>query len=474
MKRTLALFLCMLLLAGAGMGLVFAALQEQRDNVGFIEVTAEGDRAALAGLVVTTRNDYDNHLQWDTVTRFDAGDAVSDTEFLYSWEALHDDIPKSFFGVSLDIEIPSWLTSDTITTDWFGMEEAYAELAADTPPGEEGERSVLLSDYHEVYPLSVWLDFPGYYGGVTADEADDRDEDTSDDGWDERGNALVIRDYFAIPVLPHERYTIGVGKDNRGNIHTTHLSSGTDNYHIETVGVMTDDAYYFTFRPYTQGGKAVDLSLLPDGYGLFRVGYEQVHDDHGALRSQVDGFGIEMVYPLDPENRLLHLALDDAGEQLLLYEAQGDSCVLTVVELDGMRELQRIELGTYWEEGSWTAVWEEDGFHSLLHDSVLTVITQGADGRWTKALAADIEDTDLYQRLNLDFRMAFDGERLAAVGYADVYRNCNVMLSVVDADGVQYTGWWQCSLAAGDSDDTTHYRCHPRNREALAAAWGTE
>ena len=111
-----------------------------------------------------------------------------------------------------------------------GLVLAYQELYAAVGPGEEKEKEIYLRDYMEFYPISVTADLPG----TSFSSGSSRLWDGEMEPGTESYVAGKIGEFFKIPVLPDERWSISLGKNDSGLIQS--MGSGSPPPIIITCG----------------------------------------------------------------------------------------------------------------------------------------------------------------------------------------------------------------------------------------------
>lgn len=125
-----------------------------------------------------------------------------------------------------------------------------------------------------------------------------------------------IQSFFKIPVLENEYQSVTMVYDPAtGELEHTETSESNgekdDSFQFSTVSCVTDEAAYFTFNPHTQNGKLVDTSLIPGGYGIYRLPFD--------TKSGVPKTGeLKMVYALDPNKEYNGIHASPDGKKLFL------------------------------------------------------------------------------------------------------------------------------------------------------------
>ncbi|MEM5767797.1 MAG: hypothetical protein AAGU32_05850, partial [Bacillota bacterium] len=251
-------------------------------------------------------------------------------------------------------------------------------------------------------------------------------------------------------------------------------STGSDSFNIWAESALTDDACYFTFNSRTTNGNLVDTSLIPGGYGIYCLPYSAGEPEDGGTQMGE----LSMVYPLDPTVRQVKLYTNPEQTKLLLLTLEDGKCVLTVIGIDTMQPLQRLELAEPGEDGGIWDVFNYGAFMALsLSDNRLVVVSLTDEDEYVLSISTELTDPEnpLYY-LRYDSVMAWYGGRLAVsnalMNDMDRNKTCGFYLAVYDKSGLLYYGEYASSLDAGAPDDYM-YRCLPEDIAPLALRWGT-
>ena len=191
------------LLAGASL-----SIGDSADQVEIWKTDLYGDPAALDGLEVTLPLEAEEQLFWTSV--FPAGaPEQAETDFCtflarrsIRYRSSADSVGVRFTGnggghhyLSVDSEAQN-------DPDYWGelyfCLDAIQALAANTPDGETRSRTYALEELTEFYPVEASIDFS--YSRLE----------------DERWPETLLRDYFAVPVLPGISVTLSVEKSGSG------------------------------------------------------------------------------------------------------------------------------------------------------------------------------------------------------------------------------------------------------------------
>lgn len=473
MRAAAVVFLTALLLAVAGTIAAAAGVYQAHDQVALTERTVYGDRAAADGLTVGLRANYDHHLFWDTTYAVER-EPVMDTGYRFSAKRDHEDGQVRYLGVEMETypQTVSRIGHLELLPEE-GLARAYRELAETVEPGEQKRAEVYLKDYMDYYPVGLSVDVPGttiFLDGETLVEEESLSPGT------ELYALRKIQEHFKIPVQEDERVTISLTRNVSGELVGAGMSSGEgDHYYMGTLSEVTGDACYFTFDTHTSDGAVVDTSHLPEGYGIYRLPYEEVRVDEELGRvCGVDADGLEMVYPLEPEITPIHLHTDPEENRLLFHAWEDGKYVLRVIDLATMETLQRLELWDR-EEDAGVQVYDQGDFLMVTHGNELAVLTPGEKGY-------QVEFTCTFQQQQVPAiyteleALAFDGEKLAAAGmlwdeHSGMRTVGNFFLAVWDASGLRYYGEYESSLDTGVDRDNYSFYCHFNDYAPMTLRW---
>ena len=225
----------------------------------------------------------------------------------------------------------------------------------------------------------------------------------------------------------------------------------SDSFSFETIACGTPEAVYFTFDPHSYRGELVDTSMIPGGYGLYRLPYDS--EKNVFLPEK-----LKMVYPLDPTRDYVSIHSSPDGQKLLLtsrawqfgdtkkssrYE-DANSEPVTKFNRERRLTAEVVNLASMTCEKSLDVLQSRDeiqcrdaGDYLVFSDAVSKIcVIAYQDGSYHKTLnLADLamasrpdENLPCYGYLK---QMAYDGERLVLAGH-----------SYVKADRVQESWDW--------------------------------
>lgn len=191
--------------------------------------------------------------------------------------------------------------------------ESYMKkLLADIPAGDREKRVKLhtkeLLDY---YILSGWISGEG---DIDMNFNILCDSEGSDYELEWAKNWKAWNDFFRIPVLDDEYYDVGLTKGSDGEIYETTdygTAEGDDDFYFNVQSCDTDEAAYFFFESHSMSGNVVDTSLIPGGYGIYRM-------PHGEKDGKSSIERLETVYPLDPNAYYQSISASPDGKKLFV------------------------------------------------------------------------------------------------------------------------------------------------------------
>lgn len=476
MRKTLVIFLALVLVCGCGAALAAQAVGALREDITFQEHIFSGNPAAADGLTVQLNAGMQHKLNWESTVQFSAQDYRAETSFCFLPAGQAEQPEMSYRGVEINFYHDAATTG---SDDVFGFSTAYQSLLDTLSPGESGSMTIRFADYYDAYPFEFYIDLPGVRYETLANW-----ENVSEDSeWlGERAQAALGR-YFRIPVLPDEYVELGIDKDMDGKGSARSISSvmDGDRFWMNTECVVTDDACFFWFSNRTDQDKLVDTSLIPGGYGIYMLPYGPLSPEaeasafYGGNTNEVYTDQLTCFFPVDPETRIEHLWLTPDKTRLLLHTVENNIYYVTLIDCKTGAVLQKLEVSTFDPKENYVNITETADFVCIQQtQGRICVLTQDADGLYQLALLSEYSPDALYSPVYATVRaMAFDGSRLAIVnndetvlvnydnytkGYlagstealitpdGAYFDNCGFTLAVFDQNGIAYSGAYVSSL----------------------------
>ena len=480
MRKTLVIFLALVLVCGCGAALAAQAVGALRKDITFQEHIFSGNPAAADGLTVQLNAGMQHKLNWESTVQFSAQDYRAETSFCFLPAGQAEQPEMSYRGVEINFYRDAYTSGDA---DAFGFSEAYQSLLDTLSPGESGYRTIRFADYYDAYPFEFYIDLPGVRYETLANW-----ENVSEDSeWPgERAQAALGR-YFRIPVLVDEYIELGIDKDMDGKGSARSISSVMegDRFWMNTESVVTDDACFFWFGNRTDKDRLIDTSRIPGGYGVYMLPYGPLAPDseasafYGGNENEVYTDRLACFFPVDPETRIEHLALTPDKTRLLLHTVENNMYYVTLIDCKTGDTLQKLAISDFEPEDNYVNITETEDFVCIQQtQGRICVLTQDADGLYQLVLLSEYSPDALYSPVYATVRaMAFDGSRLAIVnndetvlvnydnytkGYlagstealitpdGAYFDNCGFTLTVFDQTGVAYSGAYVSSLESAN------------------------
>jgi len=481
MRRALAITVCLLLALSLGTSFFAREALAAADQVQFRQEVRYGDVSAAEGLVIDERLTLDDHLFWDL--RFVYGEGGFSAETGYSFNESRKREPH--FGSPDTSFVMYDYIDDAVTSDGTtkvsldprgGITRAFSDLMAETPSGTRGEKTVRLADYYQYYPLSAYVQIDEGGSSVYVAGGDPSLLLMNERSGPEAYFAHRVHEFFRIPV-PEDQY-IKITVFNSGGVQAAGsaetsgyegFDEGHDAFSLMTQSAASEDAIYFWFGNRTNYGDIVDTSLIPGGYGIYRIpiGRLRFEDQDGNVTEQeraalVDG--LSLFYPVDEEAMIQHIWIDKDGKTLILHVVDDNKYYVDLIDAASGDTLRRIDMGPaeggtegsegedprrfgclYEDEGEFELVW---GISPQRRLWMIGKDESGSLGVLTDWIVPEemMDDTYLIDGMGRRGRvLAFDGSRLAVCGHTGNYNSshggeCGHYVYVFDDTGLRYSG----------------------------------
>ena len=473
----------------------FAAVRGQMTDCRITEKTIVGDAAAAAGLSASFGMGLQNQLYWRNVYTYGGADDGADvqetafsrknpfpadkkgpvpyvrlTGYMTSGNALDDILTDPAEGYPILQELLAQVRQEFFTA---GAAERVQEIKRALPADGETTQDLKLKDLFRYYPIEGDLTGTSIWA-ASLDNAVYASENPAK-LWQD------INRFLRIPIPVTESSGFSVGKYPDGSLNFNYYqgkencSQQEDHFDFHSIACSTPDAVYFTFNTHTDDGDVVDTSLIPGGYGIYRLPYDREKD---VFRSEK----LEMVYALDPEKQYTDIYVSPDGAKLFLVSQAARLTAVGVKEVRATAEI--IDVRTMQCDRREEIVCSEDT--ALGYDAGDYLIFRGRselclytyqDGSYKKELMLTDVDFRKPALQNLFYdnrcRTAYDGKRLSILGEADfdVEEDDNTMwrwetagtveVAVLDASGLVYYGTLRSNMQ--DFCDVEEYRAWEDN-----------
>lgn len=460
MKKALALVLVVLTLSAGGMCAAVSMLSKQQDQVEITQISETGNPAALEGLeVVLDSRASDSQMHWITTYR-PGQNPVVDTLSYYKrfWneDSRYDYIDQDYYKdqqkrrMVLSYYLHETDYGNVEPENYTGLDLEFLQLEQSTEPGTQSARTIAVRDYQPFYHISAnfyLTDVEGYVEGYVRGE-NWKELMAAEDALEEK-----LNQFLRIPVHESEKVTIHLAKDSKGNVSDFGIERQNEDafqfYVSSDYSLATDEAFYFTFNNRTEQGAVVDTSLIPGGYGIYRIPYTVDFDPNKETGILIDQ--IATVYSIDPNHEVLRLHSSHDKSKLLLHTLENGWYVLTVIDRESMTALQRFEIQEKAPEHDFWKLWEdeEQDIFMVEVDKSYAFFALQEDGTYAQVFHCEIP-TKVHGRSQYS-DMTYDGKRLVV---GDVHNWLDTTgtaqgvfyLSVYDAGGLRYYGEYDTSL----------------------------
>jgi len=456
--------------ASIAFGSMYAKMQDCR----ITEKTIVGDAAAAAGLSASFGMGLQNQLYWRNVFTYGGADDGADvqetafsrknpfpadkkgpvpyvrlTGYMTSGNALDDILTDPAEGDPIRQELLAQVRQEFFTA---GAAERVQEIKRALPADGETTQDLKLKDIFRYYPIEGDLTGTSIWA-ASLDNAVYASEDSVKLGQD-------LNHFLRIPIPETESSGFEVIKYPEGSLNFNYYqgkencSQQEDHFDFHSIACSTPDAVYFTFNTHTDDGDVVDTSLIPGGYGIYRLPYDREKEIFLSEK-------LEMVYALDPKKQYTDIYASPDGAKLFLVSQAARLAAVGVKEVQATAEI--IDVRTMQcdrrEEivcSADTALGYDAGDYLIFRGRSELCLYTYQDGSYKKELMlADVDfRKPALQNLFYDnrCRTAYDGKRLSILGEADfdIEDDDNTMwlwetagtveVAVLDASGLAYYG----------------------------------
>ena len=473
----------------------FAAVRGQMADCRITEKTIVGDAAAAAGLSASFGMGLQNQLYWRNVFTYGGADDGADvqetafsrknpfpadkkgpvpyvrlTGYMTSGNALDDILTDPAEGYPIRQELLAQVRQEFFTA---GAAERVQEIKRALPADGETTQDLKLKDLFRYYPIEGDLTGTSIWA-ASLDNAVYASEDSVKLGQD-------LNHFLRIPISETESSGFSVGKYPDGSLNFNYYqgkencSQQEDHFDFCSIACSTPDAVYFTFDTHTDDGDVVDTSLIPGGYGIYRLPYDREKEIFLSGK-------LEMVYALDPKKQYTDIYASPDGAKLFLVSQAARLAAVGVKEVQATAEI--IDVRTMQCDRREEIVCSKDA--ALGYDAGDYLIFRGRselclytyqDGSYKKELMLTDVDFRKPALRNLFYdnrcRTAYDGKRLSILGEAelDIEDENNTMwlwgtagtveVAVFDASGLAYYGTLRSNMQ--DFYDAKGYRAWEDN-----------
>ena len=492
MKVRYYLVCALALLSAAALTGISHLVSETAEAVEITESAQLGDPAVAAELALQARFDENRRLNWETSL---VPGQTPTTQFYMRKSSAYSHDPSPFRA---ECYLQSYFNSGEMgdqleITEWnYGpVAPLFQEIADRTQPGTVHTEAVLLEDHFDCFPLEFY---------VNSDTMDSHmirhllaEEHLSPAGEAHYQKVLdfldQLRDTFRFPVPKGMQVTFQVCKASDGSIQILNSVEGApvvplkDHAYDPTQGDYgfpeTDaDQFLRTFCHSINVGQTLyflpelrlgeeqallDYSLTP-GYGLYRL---DLSEDVPTMKE------LSLVCPLQEDQLIAGLTLDDSGKRILLTTQTGKETALHVLDAATGELRQSFPIGTQSEQ-DWVYTISDGPILMAIQVreelSSFRLYIQGQQGDYQFQYTGDFPQSFPFY-WSSGVTLAFDGQRLAAVATAHSSREepqCSFSLLVWDRDSLLYAGNYDASLNRSPRGDTQFHSINPSREEPFS------
>ena len=451
MKKSI-LFILLLIVSIGSVSVLASTVYKEHNDVTFKETVLYGDSSVTEGLHVLRKSRYLESIYWDTSVELGA---VIETNTTHRFNPTIQtyEYPEPHNG----LEMQTSFVTDIYYNSARGLSRAYQLALNSLEPGVEKEFTIHLKDYVRYYDFDILYDFPNYFS-LNTNTTDIKnpaiydyyDDPQMDDDW-------ILKNYFKIPVLDDATHSFTIEKDASG-IHFYGSSYYDNHYNINPICALSDNVCYFIINSKSDNGDIVDLSLLPDGYGIFAFPY---NSSGRESKDAIEMDKLSVVYPLDPDNNIFRFEINDDKTHLLVYSSENSQIWLSVIEIATMQEVQK-QIIYESAENSRPPFLYDNGL--LIVDDYpndkLSLFTETEDHLFEFQFTCSSGEEHVGERYVATFTADYNGEYLV---FGDIRPNANnhdwsdFYLRIYNEDGLQYYGKYENSLGSGLDNDNWDY-----------------
>lgn len=513
MKKSFVLLLALVIFVSGTACYAQNELLQEKDKVYYEEKVVYGDKSVVDGVTVEVNSHYNHNLFWNTVYKIGEQPKM-ETDYTFHSSQYYEAGYEHSGSIDFVIDCTNVMSNDyDRDRTYHGLQLAMKELYDETEPGTENTQNFYLKDYVEYYTFGLDVQLPNKLDEETKDYydysylwthdilADIESLEKSDRNSNELkklkrylADMTAFQEFFKIPVLDTEVFSLAIAKDENGNVigmgeSSLHGGSGTgeidipnapnvagaDSFSFRVFTAFTEDGCYMTFDPRTSNDNIVDVSHIPGGFGIYHFNYDK---KEGTL----DLDTLKLVHPLDVNTRIDNMFMDASGENIILITIDAENYYLSVIDQKTMTLVDTFSLGDS-ESYLWYWTFED---YMLTSTDQLMVFPIGADGRYTMAWSVEeapmneIVQKEGYEMDLFNYNSGFDwnGETLLITsnieyfkdGYVERRSFCDFFVAAVDETGLLYYGEYYTSLA---TSDITYNPCqlYDEGDRALSISW---
>lgn len=173
----------------------------------------------------------------------------------------------------------------------------------------------------------------------------------------------------------------------------------TKYFSINMFGGSVGNAFYFSFNNEASNGEKVDTSLIPGGYGIYKIEYnEKFQPTKLSTILPLDSERTVICIPdAETENRLIFYTKEKDGIYFNLLDVEKEELLqhMQIVEKDFTEEHGNLEEGENSEQTYYRATYiASDNLATMWNEDIAVVMKKDADG--TYRVIVTLDDSDAY------------------------------------------------------------------------------
>ena len=434
MKKTVAVTLALSLLLCGAAGFAAIKINALRDKVEITQHTEYGDKTAADGIEMHMKTQIGRRMFWETAYTAGAEEAPR-TAYEYHGE----DVPMEYDEVEY-ISIQDRISGDIaayydFTEDLTGLAKELKTLAEETPADAEGTRTVSLKEYYDQYEVNIDISLNGMHTTLTEGPV-----------WE------AFNRFLRVPVKDTDYIVFHMNKlrEDAFGIRTQSVDAEGAFCSLTSAGLVAPlfNRCFFTLRIWNEDENSSetrkDYGSIPGGYGVYTFPYNAGLSVEEAASGFLAG-DIENVLPLAEDAEVSFMDLNGDGTKLMVYTAEPDGFYLTVLDIETLRQTQKLRIG---DDDAYNVRTDPDAAVILLPDA-LAVITE-TNGVFTPEFTVPTLSIALHGNTEMlyetDVDLAFRNGKLAWAAPCGYDR---FGLMIIDKTGLVYYGVYENGAIAG-------------------------
>lgn len=445
MKKTLCVFLGLIIILSSLTIILAREMDFQSENVKFALTEETGDRELLKGITAKIEMSHLENLIWN-IDFSPFSESIADLSFKKLGGQTGAPVFSGIWGSYLDIR--DFARDNKKLGEYvFGVEKSLKKT------GDSAEISIRLSDYYDYYPVKINLDLPGlsfhYYSPISPEEKGGY----SFYGISEaRGTEFLrkLSDFIRIPVREDDVRKETVEKMDSGYSHSMEYINTFD---YNFLNAQFSDRLFFAVRNLTGPTEncpsvLVDTSEMGggDGYGIYTVPFTE---------NDIKSEEMKTVFKIDESSTVIYLDGSEEKNELYICLLENGNFILKVIDASSFKEVSSVTLFSYsYEKDHIGFVKNEDFMLFYKNDFELKTVIKNADGTYSEAFHFVIPQENGYGWDYYDYESeaVFCGDRLIFFirdreKFSEQYKmSAKFRITAFGSDGRVFSGEWQNSL----------------------------